>query len=170
MGAAGGGVTIEDAARDNPNVGNASFTAGVVLGYNFRSGPWVGGFEADISGMDIHKSEFVQGYGDIGLTSNIYGSLRLRAGYAWDRVLLYATGGLGASEWEIKSPISGKQSAGLISPTFGIGAEIALSPQWTLRGEILTISNGTLEMDVSGHKQDVSFGGNALRLGLTRQF
>lgn len=170
MGIGGAGATIEDSTRDNPNVGNTSFTAGVLIGYNFRSGPWVGGFEADISGMDVSKTEFIQGYGDIGVTSNITGSLRLRAGYAWDRVLLYATGGLGAAEWEIKSPVSGKSGGVLVAPSFGLGAEIALSPQWSLRGEIIHFGFGTPEMEVSGHKQDVSFGANAVRLGLTRQF
>lgn len=171
MGLGGAGLCIQDAARDNPCVGDSSFTGGVLLGYNFRHGAWVGGVEADISVMAVDETKYIAGYGDINVNSNWNGSLRIRAGFVgWDRILFYATGGLGTAEWQIKSPISDRQDAVFIAPTFGLGAEVALDTSWALRGEILMISSGSARMDVNGGKQDVNFGASAVRLGLTRKF
>jgi outer membrane immunogenic protein len=170
LGVGGAGLSIRDAARDNPSVSGDSFTGGLLVGYNFRSGPWVGGFEADFSLMDADKTKHLDGYGDVNVNSNWYGSLRLRAGYAWDRVLIYATGGLGGAQWEMKSPISDKQSVGFIAPAFGAGVELALDPNWSMRAEALAVARGTATVDVAGAKEDVSFGTGTLRLGLTRRF
>jgi outer membrane immunogenic protein len=75
------------------------FIGGGQMGYNWQVSPnWVFGLEADISYVDIRRDVAV--IGTTGL-NNIFrtrmdylGTVRGRIGYAWDRTLLYATGGL----------------------------------------------------------------------------
>jgi|RhiMethySRZTD1v2_1073278.scaffolds.fasta_scaffold240448_2 outer membrane immunogenic protein len=67
---------------------------GRTVGANWQTGAWVFGFEADYAWADI------RGSGDcfaIGLvcssTLKSLGTARLRVGGAWDRVMIYGTGG-----------------------------------------------------------------------------
>ena len=65
------------------------------------------GLEGDVDGTSLSKSlqSFVRsrailalalaGVGSTNVNHNVEGSIRGRVGYAWDRVLLYATGGVG---------------------------------------------------------------------------
>ena len=93
---------------DNGNDGN--FTGGGQIGYNYQIGSWVIGAEADIQGIDSGNNSnalFIPGPGFAGGTfvpgefengADWWGSARLRAGVAFDRVLVYATGGLAYTE------------------------------------------------------------------------
>jgi len=88
------------ASRRPPSVGTdeAGFMGGAQIGYNYQISNWVFGVEADISYTDL-KSR-VSFLGTSGATSvfqqemEYFGTVRLRAGYAIDRLLVYATGGL----------------------------------------------------------------------------
>jgi outer membrane immunogenic protein len=87
---------------DNGNDGN--FTGGGQIGYNYQIGSFVIGAEADIQWIDTddNNAVFVAGPGNTGLfvpgefedSSDWWGTVRLRAGVAFDRFLVYATGGL----------------------------------------------------------------------------
>ena len=80
------------------------------IGYNYQIGSWVIGAEADIQGIDSGNNSnalFIPGPGFAGGTfvpgefengADWWGSARLRAGVAFDRVLVYATGGLAYTE------------------------------------------------------------------------
>ena len=87
---------------DNGNDG--SFTGGGQIGYNYQIGSFVIGAEADIQWIDTDDNDavFVAGPGNAGIfvpgefedASDWWGTVRLRAGVAFDRFLVYATGGL----------------------------------------------------------------------------
>jgi outer membrane immunogenic protein len=170
IGLGGAGLGIEDAANDNPGVGGNSVTGGVLIGYNFRSGPWVGGFEADVSAMGVDETENLKGYGDVNIKSNWYGTARLRAGVVWDRALFYVTGGLGAAQWEMKTSDNVKHSAGGVSPSFGLGVEYAFDQNWAMRVEAIGVAGGSTKINVNGTKEDVGFGTETIRIGLSRRF
>ncbi len=92
------------------NSNDATFTGGGQIGYNYQIGSWVIGAEADIQGIDNDNNanvvfipgpgfaggDFVPGEFENG--ADWWGSVRLRAGVAFDRVLVYATGGLAYTE------------------------------------------------------------------------
>ena len=92
------------------NSNDATFTGGGQIGYNYQIGSWVIGAEADIQGIDNDNNanvvfipgpgfaggDFVAGEFENG--ADWWGSVRLRAGVAFDRVLVYATGGLAYTE------------------------------------------------------------------------
>jgi outer membrane immunogenic protein len=92
---------------DNGNDGN--FLGGGQIGYNYQIGSFVVGVEADIQGIatDDNEAVFIPGPGFAGGTfvpgefedaADWFGTVRLRAGVAFDRFLVYATGGLAYTE------------------------------------------------------------------------
>ncbi|SEM11239.1 outer membrane immunogenic protein [Bosea lupini] len=80
------------------SVSDTGFIGGAQVGYNYQIGQIVLGAEADFSYTDLKKREsFI---GTTNATSSFrqemeyFGTVRLRAGYAFDRLLVFATGGL----------------------------------------------------------------------------
>src|SRR5829696_4270872 len=88
-----------------PDNGDGGFTGGGQIGYNYQIGSFVIGLETDIQWADTDQEEnvafipagvpgtFVPGTFNNDL-SDWFGTVRARAGVAFDRVLIYATGGL----------------------------------------------------------------------------
>jgi outer membrane immunogenic protein len=109
------------------------------IGYNWQGGlglggAWVFGVEADFQGADISDSAF-------GVTSklNWFGTVRGRLGYAFDRTLVYATGGFAYGEVEKKIP-GFSQSETQTGYVVGGGVEYKINPSWSLKGEYQFIS------------------------------
>ena len=112
-----------------PDNGDGGFTGGGQLGYNWQFGSFVVGAEADIQWADTDGNQnvvFLPGAGITGtfipgvFESNApewWGSVRGRLGVAFDRVLVYATGGVAYTE----------DNAGW---TVGGGVEWALPVNW----------------------------------------
>ena len=91
----------------NGNFGSldiAGAFGGLQLGANHQIGKWVVGLEADVQGADITDSSLFTftpylapgGTLTVGTRNTVgwFGTLRPRVGFAWDRTLIYATGGL----------------------------------------------------------------------------
>jgi outer membrane immunogenic protein len=84
---------------------DATFTGGGQIGYNYQAGAWVFGIEADLQWADMNNNNnFNTGFVAVGLPAGFvfanfnngiewWGTVRGRLGYAWDRTLIYATGG-----------------------------------------------------------------------------
>jgi outer membrane immunogenic protein len=80
-----------------------SFIGGGQLGYNWQTGPIVFGIEGDIDAQHWNTTQVLTTFasgtvfvpGDFFTVESTWqASLRGRLGYAWDRFLLYATGGV----------------------------------------------------------------------------
>lgn len=145
------------------NFSDSSFTGGGQAGCDWQpSGSgWVLGLETDINaadlGKDVHRAypanaPWLASTDTIGFNLDWYGTLRGRVGFAWDNLLLYATGGLAygqvgssfvsvvpASSTRFQADES-KTKAGW---TVGGGGEWAISDAWTIRAEYLHIDLGT---------------------------
>lgn len=66
------------------------------IGYNYQAGGWVFGVEGDFQGADIRGTISASALGftaSAGSKIDYFGTARGRIGYAWDRVLVYGTGG-----------------------------------------------------------------------------
>ena len=131
--------------------------------------PWLEIYQADINSSGFDESKAIAGLGTLSANANWYGSLRLRGGYTWDRLMLYGTAGLALADLEIKSSLGGKNSSVQTGLAFGIGAEYAIDDKWTARAEALTYSFNE-DVTLAGKKQDVDFGHATIRLGATRKF
>ena len=124
---------------------------GINAGYNYQVGSWVLGLEADIALSTIKNTFNFEGYPDSYVSSELdsLGTVRGRIGYAFDRALFYATGGLAYGQ--VKNGASYEQEAKYTSTTSGwqtgwtagAGLEYAITNNWTVRAEWLYVDLGT---------------------------
>jgi outer membrane immunogenic protein len=147
---------------DNYNVANNAngVIGGAHVGYNLQINQWVLGLEGDVDGSSISKtvsvSPFSNYYADNIPTTfhsnlGIQGSIRGRVGIAWDRALLYATGGVafGGFNSSVSTvytnplgilanfPFAGTDSFSQtrVGWTVGGGVEYAVTDNWSVRAE-----------------------------------
>jgi outer membrane immunogenic protein len=113
-----------------------SAIGGGQIGYNWQFNPnWVLGIEWDISAIDVSAST-----PPLSFEEKWMSTLRGRIGYAWDRYLLYFTGGVGWTHVKATSA-TGTASNTPAGAALGGGLEVALPwPQWTARGEFLYVN------------------------------
>lgn len=164
------------------NRGNG-FVGGVHAGYNHQVGSIVVGLEGDIEFANLQtKYDTLDAGIPWGYSGKVgpQGSLRVRFGYAFDRVLVYATGGLAAANVEhtfydnsdVNFPVTHSKTA--TGWTLGGGVEYALSSNWTARAEYRYTDLGTIKSDNSatawGSIDTNRLTSHAVRIGLTYKF
>lgn len=119
---------------------------GVQVGYNYQVNNWVFGVEGDIavSGADAGNNIFSLAgadVADVDVDSDWQASLTVRAGYALDRTLFYAKGGVGFADLELTDKVNvtgvvnAKGSDTAVGWTVGGGVEHAFNDHWTIKGE-----------------------------------
>jgi outer membrane immunogenic protein len=87
------GRTNWSGAQSTGTFNASGFLVGGTLGANFQAGAFVFGVEGDLDYASLSGSATCVPAGVSCQTSENYlGTARLRAGYAWGRVLFYATG------------------------------------------------------------------------------
>ena len=150
---------------------------GVDVGYNWQFAPnWVLGVEADIAGTTIN------GVSTLGVSSklNSLGTIRGRIGYAFDRALIYATGGFAYGHVENRASYDNSTaytvdlSGNRTGWTFGGGLEYAITNNWTARVEALYVDLGSQDTASPGNFSSCRFGFKNTytvgRLGLNYKF
>lgn len=130
---------------------------GVQGGYNWQSGNFVVGLEADIQAADI--SDRTSGVGAVTNYSvstksqaTWFGTVRPRIGYAFDNILIYATGGLVFGGVKYSQDYADLTNAGFFARirddktrlgyAVGAGAEYAFNQHWTAKLEYQYIDLG----------------------------
>ncbi|MHB8884788.1 MAG: outer membrane protein [Methylovirgula sp.] len=99
---------------------------GAHVGYNYQMGQFVAGLEGEVNGASYSGSTAF-----FGSRENIDGSIRGRLGVAWNRALLYATGG--AAFAGIDNSYFGTMiSHSRVGWTLGGGVEYALTDNWSV--------------------------------------
>jgi outer membrane immunogenic protein len=127
-------------------------------GYNWQTGPWVLGLEANFEGSGFSGSRTAPclpplcGALAASYTQKLpwFGTLRPRVGYALGNWLLYATGGgaLGQVDTSATAAIgsfvaNNKRSQTRGGWTLGGGLEVALAPGWSAKIEYLYLDLGS---------------------------
>jgi outer membrane immunogenic protein len=136
--------------------------AGGQIGANYQAGSVVFGLEADIDWSNI-KGSYVDdpsappsGQSVISGTVEWFGTIRGRIGFAQDRLLIFATGGLAYGG--VKGGVSNYSGSGspyltdrhtLVGWTVGGGLEYAISNNWFIKGEYLFVDLGEKEFLLS---------------------
>jgi outer membrane immunogenic protein len=200
------------------------FTGGLQAGYNFQFGSFVVGIEGDINWLNASKSASWYNSGDWGTgaeicvisaadvaycdgtweaglraktTMNWFGTLRGRAGVAFDRALIYVTGGLAfgnikgstsgyfnaygfpveiidvpalaavgvappGADQIYGSVWAGSKSSTQVGWTVGVGAEYAITNNWTVKLEYLYYDLGDISYTVAGTYGTYGFPGTGL--------
>jgi outer membrane immunogenic protein len=150
------------AANAWPNTLKPSgFAGGGQVGYNWQVSNFVFGAEADIVGLTGTASRNIAFPINFGSQSSFVGdsakdnwmaTLRARGGLAFDRLLLYVTGGAAFSNWSIghsysdqagATPTNVSTSTTRSGWTVGGGLEYAITNNWTVRGQYLYANFGT---------------------------
>lgn len=158
--------------------------AGTTLGANFQSGGFVFGVEADIDWAEVsgNTSTCAAVVGLPGVTNcqtknNWLGTARARLGYAFGRVLVYATGGGTFSDIRTATSGTGLGIGSIDNTEFGWtaggGVEAALAQNWTVKVEYLFVdlSGGSWACAACGSPStSVSFDENVVRAGLNYKF
>lgn len=155
---------------------SSGILGGGQIGYNWQTGPLVFGVEADIQATGIDGS--VTGPNFINGKSSVpwFGTIRGRLGYAWDRVMLYATGGGVYGEGRLKgtSLVNGTSfdnSATAWTWTVGGGIEYMFMPAWSAKVEYLytdtpdKVPTAPFTTAING-----SVHGNIVRVGVNYHF
>jgi outer membrane immunogenic protein len=142
------GTQKADVLLPNGSILASNSAQGVIggghVGYNYQVNQWVLGVEGSVDGTSISKT-FTRTVGfaapfDVTYKTEapIQGSIRGRLGVAWDRVLLYATGGAAFAgvDATYTSPFrSVSKSSTRVGWTVGGGIEYAVTNNWSIRAE-----------------------------------
>lgn len=170
---------------------------GLQLGYNLQITPQiVVGLEADIQIADIDGTRswaIGAGTGSAGSVStkvDWFGTVRGRIGFAFDRILVYGTGGLAYGNAEVTgswvsgtlaaptTTASGTRSDTRFGYAIGGGIEWAFAPNISIKGEYLYVDLGRVDTTLGGgvgpvpfivsQRHDVDF--HVVRLGVNVRF
>jgi outer membrane immunogenic protein len=119
---------------------------GGTVGFNWQAGSWVFGFEADYAWADIGRKVH-DCFAVVGITCrsglDTFGTARLRVGGAWDRVMIYGTGGFAFGDHvaRVEDTIAGLTFTSSEDFAFGWtaggGIEWGFAPGWSLKAEAL---------------------------------
>jgi iron complex outermembrane recepter protein len=156
------------------NFSTLGFVFGGTAGANYQAGPWVFGVEADGDWADS------SGFGTFTTTSTSslcaggcltkdswLATVRGRAGYAFDRFLVYGTGGAAFGNIQANfsnDPVTTSTKAGWAA---GAGVEYALGSGWSAKAEYLFVDlgNGSCTTDCAIQNPNPAAMGNESPLG-----
>ena len=154
------------------------------IGWNWQApgSPWVWGVEVDSQWADISESFNWLGGGAVGnleTKMNYFGTARGRIGYAWDRVMVYGTGGLAWGKNEVSGSLigggfnlAGSSSNTHVGWTVGGGFEWALLDNWSAKVEYLYLDLGNEDYfsgtAAGGFDADVT--AHTVKVGLNYRF
>jgi outer membrane immunogenic protein len=155
------------------------------IGYNWQGlgSPWVFGIEVDSQWANIDRNVTTIGAGVVAnsfSTLNYFGTARGRVGYAWDRVMVYGTGGLAWGTNEVGLNVAvGPFAAGVsqsnthIGWTVGGGVEWALVDNWTAKVEYLYVklnNENYFQNGLGGLGFDADVDVHTVKVGLNYRF
>jgi outer membrane immunogenic protein len=126
---------------------SSGFIGGAHAGYNWQIDTFVLGIETDFNGTTIKGDDGGAG-GTLDQTKVKWlGSTRGRLGYAWDRFLVFATGGLAYAELEHFNDGGASQTFSKTQTgwTVGGGLEYAIDNNWSVRAEYRYYDLGTYQ-------------------------
>ena len=142
----------------------SGFVGGVQAGYNWQNGQWVFGLEGDIQATGAEET-----FAPWKFSNPWFGTVRGRAGYALNNVLLFGTGGIAFGE--LRATTFGvSESHTNAGWTLGAGAEIQMgfAPNWSAKVEYLYVDLANSNFVITGASNGYRFG--LIRAGLNYRF
>src|SRR3954454_8689260 len=158
----GGNIGYTWHTIDTPAAKASGFVGGVQGGYNWQSGPFVFGLEADIQAGGANDT-----FAAWKFSNPWFGTMRGRFGYALNNVLFYGTGclALGGMRAESLGLSESHTNAGW---TVGAGAEMGLAQNWTAKIGYLYVDLSDSRFAITGMPNGARFG--LVRLGVNYRF
>ena len=158
----GGNVGYQWGEISNHAAEPSGITGGIQGGYNWQVGQFVFGGEAD-----IQLSGASDTFAAWKFSNPWFGTLRGRAGFAMNNILIYGTGGLafGSVRAQALNLTETQSAAGW---TLGVGAEIGITQNWTAKAEYLYVNLNDNQFALTGLPNGYQF--NVVRLGVNYKF
>lgn len=140
----GGGTFLASSIGGTPN----GVIGGGNVGYNYQINQFVLGLEGDVNGTSISNTG-AAGFADgtvvtAHTNADIQGSIRGKVGLAWDRALIYATGGVAFGGFNTDVSVAnaalgifgnGNVSTTRVGWTVGGGVQYAVTNNWSVFAE-----------------------------------
>jgi len=146
----------------NSGFNPSGVAGGGQLGYNWQIGQFVVGGETDIQASAADDT-----FAAYKFSNPWFGTLRGRAGFAINNVLLYATAGLAYGGLKAEFG-SADESKTLVGWTAGLGLEYGFTPNWSAKVEYLYMDLGSSTYTITG--VDNGLQASYLRFGLNYHF
>lgn len=158
----GGNLGYAWGSVDNNPTKPSGFEGGVQAGYNWQTGPWVFGVEGDIEATGADDT-----FAPWKFSNPWFGTVRGRAGYAFNNILFYGTAGLAFGELrgETFGLAESHTNAGW---TAGVGAEFGLTQNWSAKVEYLYVDLANSPFTITGVSNGYRFG--TVRAGVNYHF
>ena len=140
----------------------SGLAGGAQLGYNWQSGNFVFGVETDLQASAADDT-----FAAYKFSNPMFGTIRGRAGYAMNNVLIYLTGGFayGLGRVDLGAASELQFHGGW---TIGGGVEVGLTPNWSAKAEYLYVELGNQNYLLTGVQN--GFQANVFRLGVNYRF
>jgi outer membrane immunogenic protein len=134
------------ASEDTSNFALKGGFGGGTVGYNWQTGMYVFGIEADAAGADISTSLGIPGLVSADDKIRALGTVRGRVGVTFQQVLFYGTGGFAWADERVSASALGVSISDTKTRTgwtAGGGVEWMFAPHWSVKGEYLYRSFGS---------------------------
>jgi outer membrane immunogenic protein len=146
----------------NSGIDPSGVAGGGQVGYNWQIGQFVFGAETDIQASSADDT-----FAPYKFSNPWFGTLRGRAGFAINNVLLYGT--LGLAYGDLKAQFGGlDESKTLVGWAGGLGMEVGFTPNWSAKVEYLYMDLGSRSYTITG--ADNGLQASYLRFGVNYHF
>jgi outer membrane immunogenic protein len=156
--------------------GSFDLSGGVIggtAGFNWQTGQVVLGIEGDVDWSGVSGTTVTSCPAGCVTRNDWLGTVRGRAGYAFDRFLPYITGGLAAGDIRASTPGFSGASQTNLGWTVGAGLEAVIVGNWSAKAEYLHVDLGSFNCGLScgpGVTDNVSLHEELLRGGVNYRF
>ncbi len=158
----GANLGYEWASVPNSPANPSGLAGGVEAGYNWQSGQFVFGGEADLDLSGANDT-----FAAWKFSNPWFGTLRARGGYAINNVLFYGTVGFAFGDLRVET--GGFSEAHTLGGwTAGAGMEVGFTPNWSAKVEYLYMNLGNTNYFLTGLNHGLQ--SNVLRFGVNYHF
>ena len=158
----GGNLGYEWGSVSNNPTKPSGFQGGAQAGYNWQSGPFVFGVEGDIQATGADDT-----FAPWKFSNPWFGTVRGRAGYAFNNILFFGTGGLAFGE--LRGETFGRAEQHTTAGwTVGFGSEVGLDSHWSAKIEYLYIDLSDSQFGITGVSN--GYRSNIVRAGINYHF
>ena len=135
-------ATVDAGVFNQPEVlSDYGFMGGLTVGWNAQDGHIVYGIEGDVSfgEIDATLAPFSSAsIDDLTLNTDLFATIRGRAGVASNDIFLYGTAGLAILDGDVSSSIGGaSEGFTALGGVVGAGAELAITQDVSFKAELL---------------------------------
>jgi outer membrane immunogenic protein len=159
----GGNLGYEWGTTSNNPTRPSGVAGGVQGGYNWQTGQFVLGGEADI---ELSNANDI--FAPWKFSNPWFGTLRGRAGVAVNNFLIYGTAGVAFAELKAETAGFATESHTNVGWTAGVGVEAGFAANWSAKVEYLFVDMASNSFALTGTNNGLS--ANLFRMGVNYHF